>query len=769
MEAPDGVASLIVSPGGTSVLKIPAVKGHLHLAVIPGEGVLVLAEDTARALCGEAYEKVVPLIDGRRTADEIVDALAGKVDAAEAYYVLYSMQAKGYLAEAAALERPLAAYWSAAGVEPSAAAAALAEKQVAVEALGETDAAPMLAALEGCGVRPGAAEGAALLVVVTDDYVRPELARINDRALQGTRPWLLVRPAGPELWLGPLFKPCETGCWECLRVRLERNRPAHRFVAEKQKLDAPPLTARGALPATRAAAFQMAAAAAAQFIAGAPTGLSGKVLSLDWTTHAAQTHPLLRHPYCRTCGEPQRQELRPVGLKAGKALFVRDGGHRSVAPEETIRKYEHLVSPITGVVRVLARARPDDPVAPVYFAGHNGALRLERLEHLKRGLRSGSAGKGMSEAQARASALCEALERYSGEANGTELRCTRRLREWSDAEAMHPNRVMLYSERQFAERERWNARKSRFNVVPEPLDEAQLIDWTPLWSLTEKRHKYLPTQLLYFRSPATRDDRRMFCMGCSNGNAAGNTLEEAILQGFFELVERDATAIWWYNRLRRPAVDVESFGETALVEMVEHYRQRFGRETWALDLTSDLGIPAFVALSRRAGEEQERIFLGLGCHFDARIALLRAFGEMSQMLAYDDPHAEDAQAAGSDLEDEETLRWLRTATLASHPYLAPDPAAPARRLHDFPQQHSGDLLEDIGRCRAIIEARGMEMLVLDQTRRDVGLPVAKVVVPGLRHFWARYAPGRLYDVPVQMGWLERPLREDELNPVPMFL
>ena len=51
----------------------------------------------------------------------------------------------------------------------------------------------------------------------------------------------------------------------------------------------------------------------------------------------------------------------------------------------------------------------------------------------------------------------------------------------------------------------------------------------------------------------------------------------------------------------------------------------------------------------------------------------------------------------------------------------------------------------------------------------VDLPVVKVVVPGLRHFWARFAPGRLYEVPVQLGLLDRPLREEELNPVAMFI
>ena len=64
---------------------------------------------------------------------------------------------------------------------------------------------------------------------------------------------------------------------------------------------------------------------------------------------------------------------------------------------------------------------------------------------------------------------------------------------------------------------------------------------------------------------------------------------------------------------------------------------------------------------------------------------------------------------------------------------------------------------------------GLEVLALDQTRPEVGLPVAKVIVPGSRHFWARFAPGRLYDVPVRMGWLDAPRAEADLNPIAMFL
>jgi oxazoline/thiazoline synthase len=41
----------------------------------------------------------------------------------------------------------------------------------------------------------------------------------------------------------------------------------------------------------------------------------------------------------------------------------------------------------------------------------------------------------------------------------------------------------------------------------------------------------------------------------------------------------------------------------------------------------------------------------------------------------------------------------------------------------------------------------------------------RVIVPGLRHFYRRFAPGRLYDVPVKLGWRDRPMLESEVNPV----
>jgi ribosomal protein S12 methylthiotransferase accessory factor len=140
---------------------------------------------------------------------------------------------------------------------------------------------------------------------------------------------------------------------------------------------------------------------------------------------------------------------------------------------------------------------------------------------------------------------------------------------------------------------------------------------------------------------------------------------------------------------------------------------------------------------------------------------------MNQMLS--SPLLEQqGKELGDPTADPETAHWLRTATTANQSYLLPADG-PARTAASYPRAWADDLTEDVRACQALVERAGMEMLVLDQTRPEVGLPVAKVIVPGLRHFWARFAPGRLYDVPVRLGWLPEPLAEDELNPVAMFL
>jgi ribosomal protein S12 methylthiotransferase accessory factor len=402
-------------------------------------------------------------------------------------------------------------------------------------------------------------------------------------------------------------------------------------------------------------------------------------------------------------------------------------------------------------------------VIHVYLAGHNSARRVRSLRGLRADLRSSNCGKGATDAQAKASALCEGLERYSGVFRGDEPRRRARFADLGEA-GIAPNTCMLFSDKQYRDRDTWNAAGHRYDAVPLPFDPQANIDWTPVWSISRERVRYLPTAYCYFNYP--QSSGQAFCFGCSNGNAAGNTMEEAILQGFLELVERDSVALWWYNRVRRPGIDLDSFNEPYL-DQLRDFLGKHQRNLWALDVTSDLGIPTVVAASRRTDGGAEQILFGLGAHLDARVALMRAVTELNQMLGPVLTVPADNPGAGH-LTDKQTLQWLRTATMVNQPYLDPLNSSP-RRMADFPRCGSDDLKDDVLLCQSLAESLGSELLVLDQTRSEIGLPVVKVIVPGMRHFWARFAPGRLYDVPVKLGWLPGPRAEEDLNPIPMFL
>jgi ribosomal protein S12 methylthiotransferase accessory factor len=118
------------------------------------------------------------------------------------------------------------------------------------------------------------------------------------------------------------------------------------------------------------------------------------------------------------------------------------------------------------------------------------------------------------------------------------------------------------------------------------------------------------------------------------------------------------------------------------------------------------------------------------------------------------------------MDDHDAVEWWTTATLENQPYVVGD--GRVTRASDFEPIATDDLAEDVRRCVARLGERGIETIVLDQTRPEIDLAVCKVMAPGLRHFWRRVGPGRLYDVPPQLGWLEAPTPEDELNPVGIF-
>jgi ribosomal protein S12 methylthiotransferase accessory factor len=197
-------------------------------------------------------------------------------------------------------------------------------------------------------------------------------------------------------------------------------------------------------------------------------------------------------------------------------------------------------------------------------------------------------------------------------------------------------------------------------------------------------------------------------------------------------------------------VQLGSFGDAYFEAIIELY-QLLGRKIHVFDISADLPVPTFAATAK--GKEGDADWLlGFGAHLEPRIGIARAITEMNQSLV---SATEGPQ--------------FYLGELHGHAFLEQSSSLSPKMRQDYSQLDSDDIREDLTTCVELARERGLEILVLDQTRADTGMPVVKVIVPGMRSWWARFAPGRLYQVPVEMGWQAVPLREDQLNPCHVIL
>jgi oxazoline/thiazoline synthase len=735
--------------------------------VLPPEDVCLYSEDRKFFLRGALYVALASAIGAGKSVQQLYRELAPKIPADKIDEALKRLTERRFVVPAArAFTDHAAAYWAGLGLPPEA-ADSLQSCRVRIQSLDVEGATELGAALKALGVNvvKGQKGDADLTVTLVNDYLESRLGELNRQHLADRTPWVLVQPSGVFPLVGPVLSPGKSACWVCLAERMVRNREVKGFldrsVALKQaaRVATSPL-ARDSLGQgpIALAAVEIAKAIATDF----RTDLTDHIVSLDLPGSTVARHYVAHRPQCPACGRKKlrdpKRAAEPFELRPGGKLVMTSGGYRSLTSRATVERNRKHVSPLTGVVSKLERIDVDLPLNTNYFAVHNFSPPAQSIEMLKSGLNGGSYGKGSTSEQGEASALMEAIERYSGIFEGDEIRASARFTDFAPGDAILPNDMLLFSDAQIRGDSvldaLGSARKTHRHAPPSatPFDRSAQVEWSPVWSLRDQKFRYLPTSVLYF---FYAHPSGYYVPADSNGCAAGNTREEAIIQGFLELVERDSYAIWWYNRLQRPEVDLGQFNDPYIHDLKAQLAET-GRRLWVLDVTSDLGIPTYVTIAHWADEEREYIEFGSGSHFDPRIAALRAMTELSQFIAiglmgarYPVLESDDGSSAPFRLQD--------------HPYLIPSGSASVRP--DFASTFGSlDTREQVMACVNLVKGAGLDFLVLDQTRPDIEVPVVRVTVPGMRHFYRRFAPGRLYDVPVKLGWRDKPIAESDVNP-----
>lgn len=448
---------------------------------------------------------------------------------------------------------------------------------------------------------------------------------------------------------------------------------------------------------------------------GTIAGLTQNIVSFEYHTAKRASHRIYPRRDCETC----------------RARTLTDSADLTV----------HC-SPLTGIVREIELT--SHPTAGVYVAigRHVSPLPINGKGFLLK--ERTSLGRGATPTDAVHGCIGEAIERYSLVYRGNESLVSAAL---GDLPGIDPRDILLFSESQYRSREDWNQREDERYWVPEQFDSERPIDWIRGLELATGETIWVPAAccLMWYRFPPNQTHyARADTIGC----ASGVTLAKALAGALMELIERDAIAIWWYNQIWRPGLIVESFEHGPLLAL-RNQLEHMGRQLFILDLTTDLEVPAYVAVAPRH-DGTEPLFAA-AANSSPATAAWRAASEVLQMIVYI-RHKKRA--------DGEIARWIGNATTSIYPYLIP-----ANMMEAPADSEKMSAVEECAWCVQKLVNAGLRPIEVNLSRNDVVLHTVRTVVPGLRHIWNRRAPGRLYDVPVRMGWRKSPLTEDELNSI----
>ena len=209
-----------------------------------------------------------------------------------------------------------------------------------------------------------------------------------------------------------------------------------------------------------------------------------------------------------------------------------------------------------------------------------------------------------------------------------------------------------------------------------------------------------------------------------NGPSAGNTYEEAILQGICELVERHVCALINHHRMAVPAIDPDSVTDPVARELIDKFRKN-NIELYLNDFSLDTGIPTVgaLAIDRTTFPETSEIVFTAGTTPDPEKALIRAITEVAQLAG---DFNSKANYVASGLPKPLSMEEVRYLTHGEKTV----------SIHDLPQLADNNMKVEIDNCLAALARLDMEVLVVDTMHDRLRVPTIYTIIPGC-HFRER--------------------------------
>ena len=372
------------------------------------------------------------------------------------------------------------------------------------------------------------------------------------------------------------------------------------------------------------------------------------------------------------------------------------GTHRIIPPSQTIENNEDKCK-TAGITRITEITHLDRIGLPVFSAirptSQDGAISIY-------------GGKGISVEHAKASAIMEGFERYSAEKQ--------------DENTVTGTISEISSKGNIIDIETLNLPK---DFRKENIDLLNL-EWNICHDLISGEDYYVPSNAIYHPYVVEDNSIQSLFKSNTNGLASGNSLEEAILHGMFEVIERDAWSIFELTHKNSSQIDLDSIDSDVVNDALLKFSEN-EINIKLMDLTADINVPTIAAsaddtLLKDAG----LLTLGIGTHLDPEVAILRSLTEVAQSRATqihgareDTVRADFARTAG----------YERMKRINKHYFQEEDEKI---SLSDIENRSTDSITQDINIVLDELKANEIEhVLYYDLTRPELDVDVVRVIIP----------------------------------------
>ena len=378
-----------------------------------------------------------------------------------------------------------------------------------------------------------------------------------------------------------------------------------------------------------------------------------------------------------------------------------EGTHRVIAPKKTIEINENKLK-TAGITRIADITDLDRIGLPIYTAirptAEDGAVSIY-------------GGKGITKEHAKASAMMEGFERYSAERHDGDETTTATLEEISSqGDYINPESLNLPKD-----------------FRKENLDSMKL-EWSLAKDIISDKDYYVPTNAIYHPYVHGSDCESLFKSN-TNGLASGNVLEEAILHGIFEVIERDAWSIFELTHKNYAQIDLDSIESDIVNDTIDKFESE-GIKIKLMDFTADIDVPTIAASADdTVTKDAGLLTLGMGTHLDPEVAILRALTEVAQSRATqsngareDTVRADFAREAG----------YERMKRINKFYFRDEDEKIP---LSSIENKSTTSINKDLEIVTEELMAHDIDkILYYDLTRPELDVSVVRVIIPEMELF-----------------------------------